>query len=341
MTKIHDFLWFLQHFFTRFLKGRVSDNTLLSYRDTFRLLLLYAREHQNIKESNFDIVNLNPEMINGYLRWMEEERNCKLSTVNVRYHHIVSFCRFMLNEAPDIGDNISRILNIRLKKVYPEAIPKHFTKEQITAMTNTIDTSSHEGLRDKAIFCTLYEGGLRVQELCNMCVCDFHLEQFPYLSVLGKGNKPRLVYLSKYLTLLLKNYIESLHLKDYQQTEPIFRNQWGRKISRYGVAYILEKYYNIAAKNALLHFPGHISPHMLRHSRAVHLKAESVDLMDIRDFLGHSHISTTEIYAKTDGKTILMALNTATSVLGIMEEPVWEDNPDIITFLDSFKTIKQ
>ena len=341
MTKIHDFLWFLQHFFVIYMKGRVSDNTLLSYRDTFRLLLLYAREYQNIKESDFDIINLNPEMVNGYLRWIEIERYCKPSTVNVRYHHIVSFCKFMLNEAPDIGNNINGILNIRLKKVYPEAIPKHFTKKQVAAMNDAIDTSLPQGSRDKVIFCTLYEGGLRVQELCNICVCDVHFEQYSYLSVIGKGNKPRLIYLSKHLTLLLKNYIENLNFRDYQQTEPIFRNQWGKKISRHGVAYILEKYYNLAIKDDLVHFPDHISPHMLRHSRAMHLKADKIDLMDIRDFLGHSHISTTEIYAKSDGKSIQTALKAATSVLGIMEEPIWEDNPDIITFLDSFKTKKQ
>ncbi|NCD07291.1 MAG: hypothetical protein EOL97_14355 [Spirochaetia bacterium] len=247
----------------------------------------------------------------------------------------------MLNEAPDISNNIKGILNIRLKKVYSESIPKHFTKEQIAAMSNAIDTSLPQGSRDKVIFCTLYEGGLRVQELCNICVCDVHFEQYSFLSVIGKGNKPRLIYLSKNLTLLLKNYIENLNFKDYQQTEPIFRNQWGKKISRHGVTYILEKYYNLAKKNSSCHFPDHISPHMLRHSRAIHLKADDIDLMDIRDFLGHSHISTTEIYAKTDGKSIQEALRSANSVLGIMEDPIWEENPDIITFLDSFRMHKQ
>lgn len=337
MTRIHDLLWFLQRFLVTFLKGRVSDNTLLSYRDTFRLLLLYTRECWNIPESDFDIINLNTEVVNGYLRWLEEKRNCKPSTVKVRYQHIVSFCRFMLNEAPDIGSNISSILNIRLKRVYPEAVPRHFTKEQIAAMFDAIDGSMPEGLRDKAIFGTLYEGGLRVQELCNICVCDVHFEQYSYLSIVGKGNKPRIVYLSKRLTSLLKTYIESLEFKEYQRTENIFRNQWGRKISRHGVAYTLEKYYKLAKEISSLHFPDHISPHMLRHSRAMHLKSDNIDLMDIRDFLGHSHVSTTEIYARNDGKSIQEALKTATSVLGMMEEPIWEDNPDILVFLDSFR----
>lgn len=98
MKKIHDFLWFLQHFLVNYMRGRVSDNTLLSYRDTFKLLLFYAREYKNIKESDFDIINLSPDMINDYLRWIEIERGCKPSTVKVRYHHIVLFASLCLTK---------------------------------------------------------------------------------------------------------------------------------------------------------------------------------------------------------------------------------------------------
>jgi integrase/recombinase XerD len=135
----------------------------------------------------------------------------------------------------------------------------------------------------------------------------------------------------------LKDYIKEFNYASHQMEEPLFKNQWGQRISRFGVDYILKKYYEVA-KHTGTGFPNIISPHALRHSRAMALKAHDVGLMDIRDVLGHSSTEVTEIYARIDGKTRNEAIEKCSSILVTLETPCWEKDKNLKEFLKSLSS---
>lgn len=168
----------------------------------------------------------------------------------------------------------------------------YLSEAETKTLLSMPDTKTRKGRRDQALLTLLYDSGARVQELADLRVGDLRLEFPAQVKLTGKGRKTRSVPLMDKTTALLKNYLLEQHLDSPSDFEhPLFYNSQGRKLTRQGIAYILKKY-------AVACEIEEISPHKIRHTKAMHLTEADVNPIFIRDFLGHTDLKVTEVYSK-------------------------------------------
>lgn len=183
------------------------------------------------------------------------------------------------------------------------------------------------------ILLLLYDSAARVQELCDLKVCDVRVDTPAVVHLFGKGNKNREVPLTEPCAKVLRRYIQENHLDASRRgNDPLFVNPQGKKLTRSGISYILAKYICQANEATNVAMPV-IIPHCLRHSKAMHLVEAEKSLIYIRDFLGHESIETTQIYAKSNPEARRKALETMNRKMKTPDMPDWNDNPDIKAFL--------
>ena len=179
----------------------------------------------------------------------------------------------------------------------------------------------------------MYDSGARVQEIIDLSVKDFIPGSNPILILTGKGNKTRRVPIMKNTAVLVETYISENRLGlAHKANYPLFSNKQHNKLTKEGVAYVINKY-AVMAHEVSDRVPEKVRCHMLRHSKAVHLLQAGVNLIYIRDFLGHSDIKTTEIYARADAELKRKALENAYPDLVDSNLPDWSENSDLMEWL--------
>lgn len=177
----------------------------------------------------------------------------------------------------------------------------------------------------------LYDTGARVQEIADLIVSDVRLEIPATVTLTGKGNKTRIVPLMTPTAKLIQQYISEMRLSDAAHRQyPLFTNRSGEKLTRAGITYVLKKYADQARIPHPEWIPSMISPHCLRHSNAMHLLQSGVNLVYIRDLLGHVSITTTEVYARADSEMKRKALEGAYANVTPSEMPVWQQNTNLL-----------
>jgi site-specific recombinase XerD len=172
--------------------------------------------------------------------------------------------------------------------------------EEIKLLFSIPDQKEDDQLRDLAIMVLLYESGARVQELIDLTPNHIRFCANTIVELHGKGNKVRLVPINVDAANIIRNYIRRCHRTDIY--EPLFVNRDCKKLTRAGIQYIINKYVSIAREKSPNLFKGNITNHSFRHSKAMHLLEAGVNLIYIRDLLGHTSVVTTEVYAKTNPK---------------------------------------
>jgi len=291
-----DFAYYLTDFLSKYLPGTVglSPNTIMSYRDTFSVFLEFCSTHKKIKPEKFSLDNLNRKLVEEYLEWLEKTRKCIASTRNVRLGAFHSFCRYLQMEFPDYIHQVQQILSLPMKRTKKISV-EYITLAAMKLLLEKPDKKTKEGRRDMVLLSLLYDSGARVQELVDLKVGDIRTASPSTVKLTGKGNKSRIVPLQKPMAELLKQYLKENNLTEsYTFDYPLFSNRSKDKLTRAGVAYIVKKYVGEAIKEAPELFPNKLSPHCFRHSKSVHLLQSGVNLVYIRDLLGHVDISTTE-----------------------------------------------
>lgn len=194
------------------------------------------------------------------------------------------------------------------------------------------DTTKIWGRRDLVLLCLLYDTGARVQEIIDLTIGDIRLESPATVKLTGKGRKRRTVPLMSQTTQLLKNYLEEQKLAEKEQSHPVFYNKQRNKLTRKGVAYILKKYVKQAAE--VTSMPAfNITPHVFRHTKAMHLLNADVNMFYIRDILGHVDISTTEIYARVDAEKKRAILEEISGDSLPSSVASWQEDPSIMAWL--------
>lgn len=183
----------------------------------------------------------------------------------------------------------------------------------------------------------LYTTGIRVTELIGIKVKDLSLTAPHTLRIRGKGNKGRYVPINKTTVPHLQKYLSFMgYDTESRYEEFLIKNHMGKQFTRQGINYILKKYgLKAMDENATL-IPGDLSPHKLRHTTAMELLSSGVDLMYIRDLLGHSSVTTTEVYARTDAKLKRKAIEAAAKEIVPPEEATWDHDMDLKKWLQSF-----
>jgi site-specific recombinase XerD len=329
-----DFAVCLHRFLTSHLAGLrgCSPNTIASYRDTFKLLITFFRDHRSIPPDNLTLDHIDAAAITGFLDWLQASRHNSISTRNQRLAAISSFFRWMQSQDPARMAACQDILAVPAKKKARPGM-NHLTVEQTRRLLAQPDRSTRRGRRDATLLATLYDTAARVQELADLTVRDIRVES-PALAVLtGKGRKIRHVPLGDNAAVLLDGYLVEHGLdKPGHHDNSLFVNQHGSKLSRGGIAWIIGKYQAQAGDPALSN--ADISPHVLRHSRAMHLYEAGVPLPYIRDILGHVELATTDIYARASTEAKRKALEAAYDIV-TDDLPEWNHDPGLLSWLAS------
>lgn len=296
-----DFGEYLSEYFLKYAPRQTgySINTIKSYRDTFTIFLRYLKDNLKIKPEKLSFEKISKRMIEEFLLWLEEDKKYSISTRNQRLAAIHAFFKYVQIESPENLNLCNLILSIPTKKV-PDSQISYLTIDAVRALLRAPDMAARKGLRDVALIALLYDSAARVQEVADLTVGDIVLSPAT-VKLKGKGNKTRIIPIVVQTAKLLSSYLKEYGLLDEESINlPVFSNRENDKLTRAGITYILSKYVELAKKNWPKLFPKKVSPHILRHSKAMHLLQANVNLIYIRDFLGHSSVITTERYAKAD-----------------------------------------
>ena len=330
-----DFAVHLRRFLTDHMAGLrgCSPNTISSYRDTFKLLICFMRDERHVPPERLTLDHLDVPAVTAFLAWLRAERHNRPSTCNQRLAAISSFYRWLQTQDPTLMACCQDILQIPSSKHDQPAIA-HLTVEQTRLLLALPDRTSRQGRRDATLLATLYDTAARVQELADLTVRDIRLEDPAIVALTGKGRKTRHVPIDANTATLLAAYLAERQLdRPGCDDRPVFFNQHRAKLSRGGIAWILHKYQAQAADSTLT--GAQLHPHVLRHSRAMHLYDAGVPLPYIRDILGHVDLSTTEIYARASTEAKRKALEAVYDQVVSAELPEWNQNPDLLDWLTS------
>lgn len=333
-----NFAKYLTEFLSSYLpiQKNVSKNTISSYRDTFKLLINYSQEIKKISAEHITLELLSKEWLTDFLRWLETDRKCSVTTRNQRLAAIHSFFRYIQAEEPSGILHYQRIASIPIKKA-KKTVVEYITSEAIKILLQRPDKQTLKGRRDLTLISVLYDSGARVQELIDIKVCDVILQKPAVITLTGKGNKTRRVPIMENTVALLQSYISENKLdKLWRNDKPLFTNNQHNKLTKEGVAYIISKYVTSARKVSTL-IPTKINAHMFRHSKAMHLLQAGINLIYIRDFLGHVDIKTTEIYAKSDVETKRKAVENLYPDLIDSNLPDWSKDNTLLSWLSELK----
>lgn len=336
--KQNDFPYYLSRFFQSYLPGNrnVSENTIFSYRDTFTKLLSYMKEERGIAPDKVSFSDLQYDTITNFLSYLENDLGCSISTRNQRLAALKSFFRYVEIERPDLLVQCHLILTIKNKKS-PKPVIEYLTTEETKLLLEQPDASTRKGLRDLALLALMYDSAARVQEICDLTVKSLRLAAPATVRLYGKGRKTRDVPLDAPCVDILKQYLTAYGLERKELLDtPLFFNSRKDKLSRSGISYILSKYIDKANKNGG-NIAASITPHCLRHSKAMHMVEADINLIYIRDLLGHESIETTQVYAKANAEMRRKALRKMEEKSPDPALPDWNENPSIMEFLHGLK----
>lgn len=331
-----------QHLLGKFLSDylpsqrRFSTNTIASYCDTFRLFISYMKAAKDIDPNQIKFKDADRRTVESFLKWLEDERKSSASTVNQRLAAIHSFYKYVQGEEPQLISLCQQVLNIPDRKS-PARFVSYLYKEDLELILKQPDTSTRKGRRDLTLLCVLYDTGGRVQEIADLTIGAVRLQAPAQVTLLGKGNKKRVVPLMDQTATLISNYMKENHLLQGGQMNehPVFFNQRNEALSRSGIGYILQKYV-AAARTEQPTIPEKVTPHILRHSKAMHLLEAGVNIVYIRDILGHVNIATTGIYARSNLEMKKKALEKVAIVPDTSDVPFWTEDKDLLSWLEGY-----
>ena len=288
----------LQAYFTdRLITQRNSSpQTIAAYRDTFRLLLRFAQEQTGKQPFELDLDDLDAPLIGAFLKHLEEGRGNSPRTRNARLGAIHSFHRFAALEHPEHAATIARVMAIPTKRHERNTVT-YLDLVEIKALLAAPARGTWLGRRDHALLLLMIQTGVRVSELVGLHVGDVHLGTGAHCRVIGKGRKKRSTTLTRETVQAVRQWLTERHR---EPDEPLFPTRQGRPLSRHTVGVIVAKHAATAAAGCPSLTAKRVTPHTLRHTNAMLLRAKDVDIATIALWLGHESTQTTHIYEHAD-----------------------------------------
>lgn len=325
----------LRDFFSRHLpqlRG-ISPHTILSYRDSLKLLLVFVSEQKSVSVSDLAIEDMGVPEVLAFLDHLENDRHNVVGTRNIRLAAIHSFFRYVAGVHLEYLDQSQRILSIPFKRASTSTV-EYLEFDEIMALLSSIDRQDPDGRRDYALLALMFNTGARVTEIVELKASDLNLTKPYNIRIFGKGRKERICPIWSQTAIVLRDYLEERGI-DSREPVTVFTNHVGGPLTRFGVRYILEKYLKKAAGVQPSLAKKRIHPHSIRHSTAVHLLKSGVDLSTIANWLGHSNLNTTNKYAVMDLEMKREALARAKPIDDGVGKPSWRHDPDILVWLES------
>ncbi len=331
----NNFATFLSSYFLNYMPTRTgySSNTIKSYRDSFIIFLRYCNDELRIKPQKIKFSLINRNMIEEFLSWLDYQKKYSVSTRNLRLAALHAFFRYIQLESPEYMELCSSILAIKSKKI-PVTEINYLSIEGIKALLSMPNIDLLSERRDLAVLALMYDTGARIQEIADLQVIDIRIKTPATIRLTGKGNKTRIIPLMPQTMRILKKYMTDFGLFDeIKKSGPLFFNRKTDKLTRAGLSYILNKHVEKARVGYKDLFPDKMSAHVLRHSKAMHLLQGGVNLIYIRDFLGHSSVTTTEIYAKSNPEIKRKAIEEASRKVLLKEKFSTKEKKDLFDWL--------
>ena len=261
-------------------------------------------ERLRLRPSQIDLVQLDAQLVLEFLSYIEEQRRNTVRTRNARLAAIKSFFRYLEYRAPQCIEQIRQIHAIPMKKT-EEALVAFLDRNEMQALLDAPEISTTLGVRDRAMLHLTYACGLRVSELVSLRMDQFDTRAPPSLRVLGKGRRERILPLWKETVSALNAWLRVRRSNDAPE---IFLNANGRAMTRAGFEYVIDKYVQIAKGKRPSIATKRVTPHVLRHSCAMHILQATSDVRKVSLWLGHTSIQSTEIYLRADPTEKLDAL---------------------------------
>ena len=331
----------LTKFFTDYLAGQraASPSTITSYRDAMKLLLIWFRDAEHIPPEKLRLADIDRPRVLRFLDWLEAERGSSRATRNQRLAVIKSFCRYTAVEQPDRLDQVTGVLAIRHKNTAATQ-PGHLSGDEVKALLAEPGAASSRAVRDTVLLALAYDTAARVQELCDINVADIRSASPMTVTIRGKGSKIRYVPVMGPTARLVADYLQRRdpHPGLGAEADPLFCGPNHSRLTRSGIAKLLARHVHAVRKRDPGWAPGlPVTPHTLRRSKAMHLIQAGINLIYIRDMLGHADVSTTEIYARADAETKRKAIENAYEPLTPDVLPDWTSDSSLIGWLDSLR----
>jgi site-specific recombinase XerD len=290
----------LEAFFTDRLitQKDASPCTIAAYRDTLRLLLRFAAEQTGKQPSRLEFSDLDAPLIGAFLYHLEHERGNTARTRNARLAAIHSLYRYAALRHPEDIATIGRVIEIPPKRHMRTTI-SYLDLGEITALLRAPDRTTWLGRRDHALLLVAIQTGLRVSELASLCIGDVSLSTGAHCRVIGKGRKTRCAPLTTETVAVLRTWLAE---RKGNHDEPLFPTRRGGSLTPKAIAWLLDKHTAVAAEDCPSLRAKRVTPHVLRHTNAMLLRARDIDILTIALWLGHESTKSTEIYLHADNK---------------------------------------
>jgi integrase/recombinase XerD len=330
----HDLAPFVTTFFVGHLPNErnVSSHTTTAYRDTFKMFLRFAADKTRRSAESLHVEDITPECVLQFLTMLETERRNTIRTRNARLAAIHSFFRYVLDTEPELAAPCQRVLVIPFKKA-PHAEVGYLSDTEFAHLLAQINRSSGAGERDYLLIALLYDTGARIQELLDLKPCDIRFAAPPFVRLRGKGRRERTCPLLNQTARLVSRFLSAAG-RSAEDGTPLLQNRKGQRLTRHGAQYLLTKYVTLA-RITMPHLNSvRISPHILRHTKAMHLLQSGVPLVTIKDILGHVDMKSTEIYVQIDLEIKRTALNKAGTPTAAPPKPS-KPPKDLIAWLEA------
>ena len=293
----------------------LSPNTIKSYSKSLSLLVDFVKRQRNIPLHDVTFEMLTSDIITAFLDSLEAERGCSVSTRNNRLASIRAFIKYTSGRDVTTVAVAIELKKVSVKKPNKAEAIEYMSMDAITAIVNQADISKPKGLRDATFMILMYDLGARIEEMVQLKVSDLHFGKAPITTLLGKGGKIRSVPMMERTTQYLRMYLDHFHpneplLSDRPLFYAIIHGEVKHLTDR-RMRYAL-KAYGEKARKVCLDVPENVYPHMFRHSRAMHLYQNGMDLTLVSQWLGHANLETTRIYAHADTEHKRTAIAKAT-----------------------------
>ena len=313
-----NFSYYLSHFLKEYLvvERNMSSKTIRSYKTTFQMLITYFVEEENMKLIDITFENVTKEMILDFLNYLEGEKKNSIRTRNQRLAAIHSFYQYCSVEEIEHIENIQKILSIKTKK-YEKKVQEYLTKEEVQTLLASIEPSNKIGRRNLLVLSLLYDTAARAEEIIHLKLEDIRLEE-QLVILTGKGNKQRIVPIMENTKKLIISYLKENKI----ESGYLFQNKMKLPMNETFIRDIVK------SKDKKL------SPHIFRRSRATHLLEAGVNILYIKELLGHEDISTTQEYAKVIEKNKIEAIKKVSpNIVETEALPDWNDDKDLLSQL--------
>jgi integrase/recombinase XerD len=273
-----------------------SEHTCEAYAYSFQLLLCFAAKRHSTSPSALVLEQLDAPLVLAFLEHLETSRGNSPKTRNARLAAIRAFAHFIEYRVPSAIEQVQRILAIPSKKT-DEALVDYLNRQELQTILDAPDPTTRFGTRDRAMLHLCFAGGLRVSELIGLRLDEVQTHPDASIRVRGKGRRERMLPLWKETAKVLRSW---LAVRGQSPASELFLNARGNPLTRSGFEYILEKHLKAAVTVCPSIASKRVSPHVLRHTCAMHTLQATHDVRKVSLWLGHASVKSTEIYLRAD-----------------------------------------